>query len=252
MPNKFAVIAALLATLCSAPEAAEDAPRLYITTEASAPSSMLQDGRVIGFNTDKIREIMARAGIEYTIDVLPWKRAYTLALQRRDGCVFSTTRTPEREHLFKWVGPTDEATWVLKGRADRGFQLRTLEDARPYRIGTYNGDSRDHFLRERGFKVDPAPDDLHNPRKLMFDRIDLWATDARTGNTLVAENRWREQIVTVLAFHRTWAYLACNREVPDALIARMNAAAEAMGRDGTMRRIERKYENWSMQPGGGD
>jgi hypothetical protein len=57
------------------------------------------------------------------------------------GCIFSTARTPERDALFKWVGPTDEAEWVLLGRADHSFQLRSLEDARPLRIGTYNGRS---------------------------------------------------------------------------------------------------------------
>jgi polar amino acid transport system substrate-binding protein len=207
---------------------------------------MLEGGRIVGIGTDKVREIMARAGISYTIALLPWKRAYTAALERADACVFSTTRTPEREPLFKWVGPTDEAQWVLMARIGSGIRLASLDDARRYRIGTYNGDARDHFLRERGFTVDPAPNDMLNPTKLLMGRIDLWAASwRRGGNSVLEQNGWGQKIEPVLTFNRIQVFLACNRAVPDALIARMNAAFDAMGRDGTLRRIERKYGNWA-------
>jgi polar amino acid transport system substrate-binding protein len=207
---------------------------------------MLEGGRIVGIGTDKVREIMARAGISYTIALLPWKRAYTAALERADACVFSTTRTPEREPLFKWVGPTDEAQWVLMARIGSGIRLGSLDDARRYRIGTYNGDARDHFLRERGFTVDPAPNDMLNPTKLLMGRIDLWAASwRRGGNSVLEQNGWGQKIEPVLTFNRIQVFLACNRAVPDALIARMNAAFDAMGRDGTLRRIERKYGNWA-------
>ena len=224
---------------------------LTITTEAAAPSSMLDgEGKVIGISTDKVRAAFERAGVAYTIDLLPWKRAYAAAHDRSDACVYATTRTPEREPLFKWVGPIDSAEWVLMARANRRFSLRTLEDARPYRIGTYNGDARDEFLRSRGFRVDPAPDDRTNPRKLLLGRIDLWAAALRVGNPVLEQNGWAGQIVPVLVFNRIDVYLACNRAVPDEVIARLNGAFAALERDGTMRRIERGYDNWSAgEPG---
>jgi polar amino acid transport system substrate-binding protein len=242
MSPKPLAIAVLLA-LCATP-AARCEPKLYLATEASAPSSMLEDGKVVGIGTDKVREIMARAGIDYTIELLPWKRAYRTALEQPAACVFSTTRTPEREPLFKWVGPTDEAQWVLMARVGSGIRLRTLEDARPYRIGTYNGDARDMFLRQRGFKVDPAPNDLINPRKLALGRIDLWAASWRRGSVVAEQHGWDKQVYRALTFNRIQVYLACNRGVPDAMVARMNAALGSMGRDGSLRRIEHDYQNW--------
>jgi polar amino acid transport system substrate-binding protein len=242
MVTRQLVLAALLAALSGAPRAA--APPLYLTTETSAPSSMVEGGKVVGIVTDKVREMMERAELGYRIELLPWKRAYAAALHRPDGCVFSTTRTAEREPLFKWVGPLDEAQWVLMGRADRHFDLHSLEDARHYRIGTYNGDAREQFLRARGFKVDSAPEDLINPRKLLLNRIDLWASSLRRGSPVLDRHGWDKQIVPVLAFNKIEVYLACNRAVPDEQVARMNAAAEAMRRDGAMQRIERSYENW--------
>jgi polar amino acid transport system substrate-binding protein len=134
--------------------------------------------------------------------------------------------------------------WVLMGRADRNYQLRTLEDARKLRIGTYNGDARDEYLRVRGFNVDPAPNDITNPRKLLMNRIDLWAAGFKRGSTVLKRNGWEDKIVPVLSFNRVQVYLACNTAVPTELVDEMNAALEAMARDGTMKSIDRKYETW--------
>jgi polar amino acid transport system substrate-binding protein len=237
----------LAGLLLAAASAHAQTPRLTILTEHAPPTSMLADGtesNVVGSGTDKVREVLLRTGVAYTIELQPWKRAYTAALTRPDTCVFSTTRLPEREALFKWIGPTDGADWVLLGRADRRYAFTTLDDARKLRIGTYNGDARDSFLRERGFIVDPVLDDMINPQKLLLGRIDLWAASLRRGSTMLEQNGWSGKIVPVLSFKQVDVYLACNPSVPDALVARMNAAVEAMSRDGTMKKIDRKYEGW--------
>ena len=219
------------------------AASLSITTENAPPSSMLGENGVIGRETDKIRELMARTGTEYTIDLLPWKRAYMMAQTQNQTCVYSTSRTPEREALFKWVGPTDEAEWQFWGRADHEFPLNTIEDARKLRIGTYIGDARDEYLRSRGFKVEPVSNDLVNPKKLLLKRIDLWAVGMRNGTAGPRQPEWADKVVPLLVFNRVKVYLACNPSVPDQLVERLNAALADMRRDGTMTRLEQKYEH---------
>lgn len=249
-PLLFSLYALVLAAGAAHAGAGPPAGPLYITTEAAAPSSMLDsEGRVVGIATDKVRAALERAGLGYTIDLLPWKRAYAAARTRPDACVYSTTRTPEREALFKWVGPTDSAEWVLMARADRRIVLHSLEDARPYRIGTYHGDARDGYLRSRGFRVDSAHDDLTNPRKLLLGRIDLWVAALRAGSRVLQQNGWHGRIVPVLVFRRFDVFLACNRAVPDAVVDRLNNAFASLERDGSLRRIERAYDNWNGRPG---
>jgi polar amino acid transport system substrate-binding protein len=223
------------------------ATRLTITTESSPPTSMVEDGHVIGTATERVREIMARVGVDYTIEAFPWKRAYAAALSHKNTCVYSTTRTPEREKLFKWVGPTDQGEWVLMGRADRHYNLHSLEDARNMRIGTYWGDARDEYLRSRGFQVDQAHTDVINPQKLLLGRIDLWAASLR-GVEVLRQKGLSDRIVPVLVFNKVYVYLACNPSVPDELVTRMNAAMEAMEHDGTTKRIDKKYETWVERP----
>jgi polar amino acid transport system substrate-binding protein len=247
MKTTLLVLMTILLAAACARAGAQTPPVLYLTTETSAPYSMRDGERIVGIATDTVRAIMARAGIAYTLDLLPWKRAYTAALERPDACVFSTTRTPEREARFKWVGPIGEAEWVLMARADRRFTLRTLDDARGYRIGTYNGDVRNDYLRERGFDVDPAQDDLANPRKLLMNRIDLWAASLQRGSLSLERLGYAGKVVPVLTFNRIRVYLACNRAVPDALVARMGGALASMERDGSRRAIMHKYDAWGLE-----
>jgi polar amino acid transport system substrate-binding protein len=239
----------LLAAVAGAATAGPVAPvKLRIVSDRTAPSSMMVNGVITGRETDKIRELMARTATAYTLELLPWKRAYVMALTGDHTCVYSTTRTPEREALFKWVGATDYAEWQLWGRADAGLSLQTLEDARRLRIGTANGDARDEFLRRRGFNVESVSDDMLNLRKLLLRRIDVWAVSVRSGTKGPRGLGSAGQLAPLLSFHQTQVYLACNASVPDALIARLNAAIAEMWRDGTMARLGRKYENW-VAPG---
>ncbi|UUZ56500.1 hypothetical protein LP419_15750 [Massilia sp. H-1] len=126
--NRTARLFPLLLAGLLAAAAAQARPRLYIGTELSTPSSMQVDGQLTGFATDKVRVIMERAEIDYEIEVLPWKRAFMLAQTQANACIYSTTRIPERETQFKWVGPTHENDWTLFARADRNFRFH--EDRR--------------------------------------------------------------------------------------------------------------------------
>ncbi|WP_377702114.1 substrate-binding periplasmic protein [Pseudoduganella sp. UC29_71] len=233
----------LAAALLPRAALADPPATLFIAGEHVPPASWKEGGEVTGRETEKIREMLARAEIPYQIDILPWKRGYVLAQRQANACLYSTSRTPEREQQFKWVGPTDEAEWVFIGRPDHKFPLRNLEDARALRIGTYNGDARDDFLRARGFNVEPVQNDASNPKKLLLNRIDLWAIGVRVGSQ--APSRFPEiesgELVPLLAFHKVKVYLACNPAVPDALVDKMNAVLDGMRRDGTFTRVERKY-----------
>ena len=245
MATRLTFRTTLLALTLALPAALSQASAgtLFIAGEHVPPASWKEGEEVTGRETEKIREMLARAGIAYQIDILPWKRGYTLAQRQANTCIYSTSRTPERENQFKWIGPTDEAEWVFIGRPDHKFPLRTLEDARPLRIGTYHGDARDEFLRARGFNVEPVQSDASNPKKLLLNRIDVWAIGMRVGSQ--APSRFPEiesgELVPLLAFHKVKVYLACNPGLPDALVDKMNAALDGMRRDGTFARLERKY-----------
>lgn len=217
---------------------------LVLNTEDAAPYNMLVNGQIVGVGADKVKLLMQRAKQAYKIELLPWRRAYEDALRHANTCVFSTTRTPERETLFKWVGPIAFNEWLLFGRADSPIQLASLEDARPHLIGAYNGDVREQFLRARGFRVETVVADSLNPKKLLLGRIDLWVSGRYDGAVLIEQGGWTDQIVPVLNFHRSELHLACNPQVPDDLIDRLNVMLGVINRDGSAAKIDERYANW--------
>ena len=209
---------------------------LRIVGEHLPPSSMMEGNVVVGRETLKVREILARAGIGYTMELLPWKRAYAQALREPDTCLFSTTRTQEREAQFRWIGPLNEAEWILYGLAERHLALRTLADARGLVIGTVLGDARDDYLRQHGMNVASVTQEWLNPQKLLLGRIDLWAVGLAVGSKPFVGKEWEGKVVPLLTFNRVQTYLACNLKAPEAQVAAMQRAAAAMRRDGSMAR----------------
>lgn len=235
--------AGLAAAVLMAPALAQPAlPTLTLTAEITHPAVTVQAGRVTGHAAEKVHEIMRRAGIDYTMVTMPWKRAFTLAHTQEDTCVFMTTRTPERETLFHWIGPISQADWVLYGRADRDYDIKALEQVRGLRIGSYNGDVRGEFLEARGFNVDYVQNDESNPKKLLIDRIDLWVNSTRSSQPLLAKLGLTGKVVPVLAFNQAKLYLACKRSLAEPVAARLHAALRAMETDGTYKAIEQRYE----------
>jgi len=96
---------------------------LTLTTEEYPPFKLLDEHtkEPIGITVDKVVELMHRAHEPLTIASYPWALAYQLALQSEDTCVFSTSRTPEREALFTWIGSLAKRDWakiagILEGK----------------------------------------------------------------------------------------------------------------------------------------
>jgi len=215
---------------------------LTLTTEEYPPLNFSPDNGVTvsGSSTDLMREIMRRSGLTGTISIYPWQRAFNMALNIKEGCVFSTTRTEAREHQFKWVGPLSTTRWVLFAKADSSIQAKTLDELRPYTIGGYQGDAKALFLIEKGFKVDEAINEDQNFKKLNAGRISLWAAGSDNGPWYA--KKLNIKIKPVLVFNEVRLYAACNPAISDADITRMNEALKAIKADGTYNRIIKAYE----------
>ena len=135
--------------------------RMVLLTENFPPYNMAINGKnfaqednLDGIAVDIVREMFKRAGIQYNLTLrFPWDRIYKLALEKPGYGVFVTARLPEREALFKWVGPIGPDDWVLLARGDSAISLSSLEQAKQYKVGAYKGDAISEYLTEKGLKV---------------------------------------------------------------------------------------------------
>lgn len=193
---------------------------LTINTEEYPPFNYLDDqGQIIGSATLLLRNALRQADIEAYFRLLPWARAFTEARLRPLHCVYSTTRTREREALFDWVGPLVVNEWAAFSLADRGLSIATLDELRHLRVGGFREDAVGDYVAAQGINVIRAPSEQENIARLKAGLIDVVVTGKATGEFMATkQNIALEHLFT---FSSAPLYLACHLSVPDALLARL-------------------------------
>lgn len=218
----------------------EDYPPFNMPAVGKSGDKVDTTGTLTGISVDIVKELFKRAGIDYTLEIYPWQRAYDMGLNQPGYGVFSTTRTKEREALFKWVGPLVENDWVFFVKKNSGIKIQSLDDARKYRIGGYQGDAVALYLEKENFKLDLVTYDHMNAKKLDMNRIDIWATGKLLGPYFAKQER-TSGVKGVYTFKKTVMSLAFNKSVPDAVIAKLNKILKGMNTDGTVQEIYKRY-----------
>ncbi|WP_196220693.1 transporter substrate-binding domain-containing protein [Roseibium hamelinense] len=225
-----------------------DPAGLNVMTEEYPPFNFTQAGELKGVSVDIVEEMFARAGTGHTradIAVLPWARGYNLTLQRPGHALFSTTRTADRETLFKWVGPFVPTVVGLTAKKSRELNIKTVQDLHPLRIGVVKDDVGQLLLRARGVpeeRIEAVLSNDQNFRKLISGRV-----DAISYETTVT--RWGledsgvpvEDYETIFELDRGHLYLALHHETPDAIVSQLQSAFDDMVSDGTHGRILAQY-----------
>ncbi|VVM64166.1 hypothetical protein PS862_04383 [Pseudomonas fluorescens] len=221
---------------------------LVLLTENFPPYNMAKNGKnfaqdenINGIAVDIVREMFKRADITYSLTLrFPWERIYKIALEKPGYGVFVMARLPHREKLFKWVGPIGPDDWIMLAKADSKITLERLDQARKYKIGAYKGDAIAETLAKQGLKPIVVLRDQDNAKKLVNGQIDLWATGDPAGRYLARQDGVTG-LKTVLRFNSAELYLALNRNVPDEVVARLQAALDQLRKEGVVDDIMARY-----------
>lgn len=234
---KIAVL--LLASLGFA-SAAYSAEPLVLTTESYPPFSYQESsGTYRGVGIDQVEIIMRDLGTRHTIEIMPWARAIALAETQNGHCVFAAARTAEREERFKWVVPLFVDRSLLVRHTGSTVNATSIEEAKRYTVGTYRADYTEGLLRRAGFpEIDLSADLDITLRKLLQDRIDLMPMSEGVYQKLKAEGTAIEKI---MVFAEQQLGIACNRQVPDDLIGKMQTALDTLIKDGVQGTILKRY-----------
>ena len=215
--------------------AAASTPRfpLEYLCEDIPPSNFLKEGRLAGISVDLLRS-MWRSMDEplQPIKVVPWARGYDAVLNKPGHVLFSMSRTPERDTLFKWVGPIFSVRNVLLARVGDRPLPKSFAQAKSLRIGTIKGDVVESFLLGAGFdpaRIEGVSNLSQNFEKLRRGRVDLLA---HSENTLMeflrASKENPRSYAVVLELSRTENFYAFHRGVPDSVVGRFQRALEEL------------------------
>ncbi|HEY6610670.1 MAG TPA: ABC transporter substrate-binding protein [Pseudomonas sp.] len=232
----------LFALLLGSSAASAELPagyRINLLTENFPPFNMATNGRnfardakIEGLSTELVREMFRRAGLDYSLTLhFPWDRIYRQALETPGYGLFSTSRLPEREALFKWVGPIAQYDSVLVAAPGRRFELSSLDQARAYRIGAYKNAAVSQHLQSQKITAIDTLSDQGNIDKLLRGQIDLWATSSPVWQHH-ARAAAAEGLHEVLSFHSDPLYLALHKDTPDEVVQRLQRALDELRREG--------------------
>jgi polar amino acid transport system substrate-binding protein len=189
----------------------------------------------------KLGSTQKRADIVF----VPWARGYNETLRIPDTCLFSTTRTEERESLFKWAGPVGINKLVLTAKKDKNIKINTFEDIKGYRIGVVLEDVAEQVLLEKGISrnlLEGVAKTIHNIKKLNSGRIDLWGYGEDTAKWEIKKNGFNPaDYETVYVIQKKGLFFAFYKETDDVLIERFQSALDELKKEGEYQKVLDRY-----------
>ena len=238
----------LLLCLISGPAAASSVDDILFITEQYPPYNYEVNNNLQGIVVDTLVVALERVGSRQTredIKLLPWARGYKRVQSEPDTCLFSTTRTKEREDLFEWIGPVAPETVGLIARKETGIQIDSVEDIKKYKVGTIRNDIAELYLVDAGISVDDmerVAETVLNIRKMNRGRIDLWAYDQNVAMwELKTKGFDPSDYESVYELGRKNQYLACHKATSESVIQELQDAIDTLKEDGTYEQILDRY-----------
>ena len=238
----------LLFCLVSGSAAAASVDDVVFMTEQYPPYNLEEDNKLQGIAVDTLALMLPRAGSKQTredIKLLPWARGYKRVLSEPNTCLFSTTRTEEREHLFKWVGPIAPNTVGLIARKERNIKIDSVEDIKERKIGTIRDDMAEQYLINAGISLDGmerVAETILNIKKLNRGRIDLWAYGENVAMWELKANGFNPaDYESVYVLGRQNLYFAFHKGTSDSVIQKLQAALDTLKTDGEYEKILDRY-----------
>lgn len=220
---------------------------LQVVTEDYPPYNYSQDGKVVGFCTDVVREILKRADLDYSIHSHPWAESYKMAQTQPNVLIYSIARNVEREPLFKWVeviARTEVYFFKLKSRTD--IEIKTFDDIKKYKIGAVEDDFRAQWLIKQGIedRLTLVANDMQNMHNLFDHKIDIFPIGEFVAYHLAhQEGRAFNNLEKTMYIKDMSAdlYMAFSNQTPDVVVEKCKQALFEIKQDGTYEIIKSKY-----------
>ncbi|RZM83375.1 hypothetical protein C3B51_07055 [Pseudoalteromonas rubra] len=156
-----------------------DLSKIKIVTENLPPYQMPdQHGKVQGVAAKKVNKLLSDLNIKADIQVMPWARAYKIAVNEPGTLIFSIVRTPAREDLFHWLGVLmSTKTYLISLRKRSDIKVERLSDLLNYRVGVKRDDVVFQYLQSKGMldTIVVLPETFVTVKMLLKGRADIIA-----------------------------------------------------------------------------
>ncbi|MDO9527908.1 MAG: transporter substrate-binding domain-containing protein [Syntrophales bacterium] len=217
---------------------------LKMLTEEYPPVTFMKDGKVAGFVTDVVREIITRQGIPDHIRLTSWDEAYNEALSNPNVVLFSAERTEKREKLFQWVGPVGKNSAIFYAKKGSGIRINSLEEAKKIpAIATTTNWFTEQYLKDKGFtNLVSSPLPITSVKQLMNGEVQLSVfTDITIPEIVKNAGYSMDDLEPVFTVSNTYFYIAVSLGTPVEMVKKWQSVLDGLKADGTFEKIYRSY-----------
>jgi polar amino acid transport system substrate-binding protein len=232
--------------LLSNPLLAEE--KINLMAEILPPFQYYDENNILtGISIEIIEQIKSKINSKDPVKIVPWSRGLKITKKKKNSALFSMLRTPDRENLFKWVGPLVEFSVVFFKKTGNPIELKSVEDAKKVKkIGVTKNVGNHEMLLAKGFKnldVLQSGADEKNIKKLVKGRINLWPTTYFGGLYNAKKLGYEGMIEPITQFpvFEGQLYLAFNSKTKDSVIKRWQSALDHLKLAGRINNIISKY-----------
>lgn len=135
---------------------AVSANTIRIVTEHLPPYQFIgKDNHLTGFSVEIVQAMLKQANVDAPIEMLPWARAYEMALSQKNIMIFSMTRSKARQGQFKWVGDfLKQNYYFLSLNSRKDIKINNIQDVKRYVTGVSRDSYEYQLLTKYGFSHD--------------------------------------------------------------------------------------------------
>lgn len=234
------------AALAAGPVRAADA-RLKVVTEEWAPYNYAENGSLKGLSVEVVQALARALQVEVDFQVLPSMRAAAALESQPRTLMITMLRTPEREGKYKWIGPLGDSSIYFYKRKDSPLAITSLEDAKrvPLICARHAGVTVAR-LKAAGFTNlnASAVEGKAVYEMLLLGRCDLAISDSPLGVSHALKQMGLPQdavVRTPVKLLTLPLFIACSQDIPDAEVARWQAALDTLKRSGAFQALVKKY-----------
>ena len=241
------IVSVILVLICIFVSVPVFGQAIQVVTEEYPPYNYSENGNVLGFCTEVVKEVLKRANIDHSIYSYPWSKSYKMAQSQPNVLIYSIGRNVEREPLFKWVdviARTEVYFYKLKSRLD--IKIKKFDDVKKFKIGAVRDDFRAQWLLKQGIKdqLNLVPDDRQNMRNLFARKIDIFPIGEFVAYHIAHQEGQAFNNLEKTMYVKDMSadlYMAFSKQTPDVVVEKCKKALFEIRKDGTYEKIKSKY-----------
>ncbi|MFA9215616.1 MAG: substrate-binding periplasmic protein [Sphingomonadaceae bacterium] len=178
------------------------------------------DHSIHGRAIDLLRKLTDAADLQVSFKSAPLARIVANIPREPQACGISIKRGDDNAAAFRWTDPISLQRIVVYERPHSGPYAQNINDLSGKRIGAVRASAAAKKIESLGLVPELTADALSNHRKLLMGRIDFWVSGDLEAQSIIDS----KQPVEAFVLDSNTSRIACNLQMPDPIIQRLNQA----------------------------